>query len=98
MKLWVRLCHCLCGSKAKPGGASTAVNPQAEGQTMADPTVTDVFKFVAVRPPQPGPEATGGIYLVHDPRAKTAEGKAELTRLTRSAARPGQALDHYRKL
>lgn len=65
---------------------------------MAEPTVTDVFKFVAVRPPEPVAETTVGISLVQDPRAKTAEGKAELRRLMQGAARSEQALAHYRKL
>lgn len=87
-----------CASKDKGVVAPAVGNTQAKGASMADPAVTDVFKFVAVRPPEPVAETMGGPYLVHDPRAKTAAGKAELTLLMQGVTRSEEALARYRKL
>ncbi|MGH6813787.1 MAG: hypothetical protein ACREDM_16100, partial [Methylocella sp.] len=65
---------------------------------MDTPVVTDVFKFLAVRPPQLVTEKETARTIIRDKRATTAVGKRELTALAGQLSTPGDALGHWREL
>jgi hypothetical protein len=65
---------------------------------MADPLVTDVFKFVAIRPPQSGDTANDQVGFIKDARAATPEGQRRLAQIGRSLANRESALAAWDKL
>lgn len=65
---------------------------------MNTPVVTDVFKFLAVRPAQLVTEKETARTIIRDNRAVTAAGKRELTALAGQLSTPGDALAHWREL
>lgn len=65
---------------------------------MADPVVVDVFRFVAVRPPQLSRRGETETTIMRDERADSAEGRRRLTELGRSLASPTKAAERWRRL
>jgi hypothetical protein len=63
---------------------------------MDAPVVTDVFKFLAVRPAQLVTEKETARTIIRDKRAGTAVGNRELTALAGQLSTPGDALAHWR--
>jgi hypothetical protein len=65
---------------------------------MADPLVTDVFKFIAIRPPQSVDAANSEIAFISDARAGTSDGRRALTDLGRSLGTRDKALAAWAKI
>lgn len=65
---------------------------------MTTPVVTDVFKFLAVRPAQRLSPSDAAVKIVEDGKAATADGKRELAKLARNLSRRDTALEHWRAL
>ena len=65
---------------------------------MADPVTTDIFKFVAIRPPQLVPAQETQRTIIRDARAKDAIGRRTLASLANDVARPEAALVRWREL
>ena len=59
---------------------------------MATPMVSDVFKFFAIRSPQPVTEQQATRTFVRDGRATTQAGVQELKRIARKLLQPEAAL------
>ncbi|WP_342755260.1 hypothetical protein AAGQ96_08440 [Pantoea sp. MBD-2R] len=62
---------------------------------MTDPVITDVFKFVAVRPADLITDAQTDLHFIHDTRLNTSFGERTLNGLARKLATPAQALAFY---
>lgn len=62
---------------------------------MATPIVTDVFKFVAVRPVQLKTDEQTSALFIRDARILTSDGKQQLTRLARSLAQKESAVQQF---
>lgn len=62
---------------------------------MADPIITDIFKFVAVRPADLITDAQSNLHFISDKRLESEEGKRGLNLLSRKLATPEQALALY---
>jgi hypothetical protein len=65
---------------------------------MATPILTDVFKFVAVRPAQLVPDSDTATTFIRDARAGTADGRKHLTQLGRVLAQRDTALGRWEEL
>ena len=65
---------------------------------MNTPVVTDVFKFLAVRPAQRVTEKETARTIIRDKKAKTSSGTRELATLARQLSQPGAALAHWQEL
>lgn len=65
---------------------------------MSTPVVTDVFKFLAVRPAQRVTERETTRTVTRDRRAKTRGGMRDFVLLTRRIAQPEAALMHWQTL
>lgn len=65
---------------------------------MADPTVIDVFKFVAVRPPQRVAEEDTQTIFIRDARAETPDGNRHLAELGRGLAKREAALRRWKAI
>ena len=65
---------------------------------MATPMVSDVFKFLAIRPPQPVTEQQATRTFVRDGRATTQAGVQELKRIARKLLQPEAALAAWAQL
>jgi len=62
------------------------------------PVVTDVFKFLAVRPAQRVTEKETAHTIIRDKTATTPEGKRQLAILARTLSAPGAALARWQEL
>ena len=62
---------------------------------MADSIITDVFKFLAIRPTQRVSAKETGNIFIRDERTATPEGKRILLQMGRSLAQPGEAMRRY---
>ncbi len=65
---------------------------------MNMPVITDVFKFLAVRPAQRVTEQETTRTVIRDRRAKTRDGMHNLVLLARRLAQPEAALTHWQTL
>lgn len=65
---------------------------------MNTPVVIDVFKFVAVRPPQRVSAADMITTVIRDARAATQTGARSIAALASKLAQPGAAIAHWREL
>lgn len=65
---------------------------------MSDPLVTNVFKFVAIRPPQSVDAENSQIGFISDARAGTPDGQRQLAALARKVATRETALAEWSKL
>lgn len=65
---------------------------------MATPLLTDVFKFVAVRPAQLVPDSDTTTTFIRDARAGTADGMKHLAELGRVLAQRDAALRRWKEL
>ena len=65
---------------------------------MSTPIITDVFKFVAVRPVQRLQSDQTANYFIRDARAATAGGVRKLQLLARQLTDPAQAVEAYKGL
>jgi hypothetical protein len=61
------------------------------------PQTTDVFKFVAVRPPNLA-DTDGNKDVIRDERERTPEGKRELGKEAEELAKPRHALEVWNRL
>lgn len=65
---------------------------------MNSPVVTDVFKFLAVRPAQRVSEKETAQTIIRDKRATTADGRQELAILARTLSSSRAAMAHWKEL
>ncbi|PLR36013.1 hypothetical protein CYR32_09670 [Chimaeribacter coloradensis] len=65
---------------------------------MADPIITDIFRFVAVRPAERVSPSRSALHFIEDQRLAPPDGPRLLKRLARELATPAQALERYRAL
>jgi len=65
---------------------------------MSTPMITDVFKFLAVRPAQLVTEKETARTIIRDKRAATRAGNLELSILARKLSQPDAALAHWQDL
>ena len=65
------------------------------GLNMVEPVITDLFKFVAVRPAQRVTEKETRRTTIRDDRATDPDGVKQLARLARQLAGSGQAIERW---
>ncbi|PLR31639.1 hypothetical protein CYR55_20125 [Chimaeribacter californicus] len=65
---------------------------------MADPIISDIFKFVAVRPAELITPARSALHFIEDERLTQPDGQRQLKLLARELATPAQALAHFAQI
>ena len=65
---------------------------------MADPIITDIFRFVAVRPAALVPSSLSALHFIDDERLAQPDGPRTLKLLARELATPAQALEKWAAL